>query len=75
MGHMATLEPFPAGWWAQWLVAKPEPSRIGSESGATRHVVTPEPFPVGWHAQCHRARDGARALLHRERVWSCRDTR
>jgi hypothetical protein len=53
----------------------PEPSVLRGEFGAVGHVETPKPSPDGWRARCHGARGEARALWHRERVWSCGDTR
>jgi hypothetical protein len=34
------------------------------------HVATLEPSSGGWHALCLGSRGGAKALWHRERIWS-----
>jgi hypothetical protein len=57
LGHVATLEPFPGGW-------------LDPCDGA--HGDT-EPSSSRWFAMCLRARGGARALWHRERIWSLED--
>jgi hypothetical protein len=55
----------PRGTWQHQ-----NPFLTGGALGASGHVVTSEPSPGGWRALCLEARDGARALWHREQVWS-----
>jgi hypothetical protein len=54
LGHVVTLEPFPGRCMLY----------------ATGNVATSEPSSGRWHALCLEARGGARALWHRERIWS-----
>jgi hypothetical protein len=51
-----------------------EPSLLGGV-GAMGHVTTLEPSPGGWCTMCLGARGIARALWHRELVWSHKETR
>jgi hypothetical protein len=46
------------------------PFLVGGTLCAAGHMATPEPSPGRWRALCLGARGGARALWHRERVWS-----